>query len=82
MRVTDTGPVYAAGRIDPVPNQPKTPNHVFRVSDELWHEYGSACEDAGKTRSEDLRAYMLRIVQRWKRRQATGEDEGAADGRA
>jgi hypothetical protein len=77
----DTRAAYTASRVKPVPNQPKTPNHVFRVDDETWREYGSVCEDEGTTRSADLRAYMLRRIQRRKRRQPAGDgaDTGSGD---
>jgi hypothetical protein len=51
-----------------MPNQPKTPNRVIRVEDELWTDYGDACEADGTTRSDDLRAHMARKVKTWKRR--------------
>jgi hypothetical protein len=57
-----------------VPNKPKTPNRVIRVDDDLWRDYGAACETDGVTRSDDLRAYMLRKVKAWKRR-LTAETE-------
>jgi hypothetical protein len=53
-----------------VPNQPKTPNRVIRVEDELWREYGEACAAEGIKRSDDLRAHMTRKVKAWKRKLA------------
>lgn len=64
---------YAADTISRVPNQPKTPNRAIRVDDGLWREYGEACEDEGTTRSDDLRAHMLRKVRARQRRQAEAE---------
>ena len=61
---------YARGTIRRVPNQPKTPNRVIRVDEELWRDYAAACEAEGTTKSDDLRAHMLRKVKAWKRRQA------------
>ena len=58
-----------------VPNKPKTPNRVIRVDDDLWRDYGAACETDGVTRSDDLRAYMLRRVKAWKRRQTVEIEE-------
>ena len=58
-----------------VPNKPKTPNRVIRVDDDLWRDYGAACETDGVTRSDDLRAYMLRKVKAWKRRQTAEIEE-------
>jgi hypothetical protein len=71
----DTETAYAAGTISCVPNQPKTKNRVLRVDDELWRDYGAACEAEGVTKSYDLRAYMLRKVRAWKRRQRADAEE-------
>jgi hypothetical protein len=64
---------YAPDRIRRVPNKPKTPNRVIRVDEELWADYGRACEAEGTIRSEDLRAHMLRKVRAWKRRMSAEE---------
>lgn len=66
---------YAPTKIQGVPNKPKTPNRVIRVDDELWADYGRACEAEGTTRSEDLRAHMFRKVRAWKRRTRTSETQ-------
>jgi len=58
-----------------VPNKPKTPNRVIRVDHDLWRDYGAVCEADGITRSDDLRAYMLRKVKAWKRRQTAEIEE-------
>ena len=58
-----------------MPNKPKTPNRVIRVANDLWRDYGAVCETDGATRSDDLRAYMLRRVKAWKRRQAAETEE-------
>jgi hypothetical protein len=68
---------YARGTIRRVPNQPKTPNRVIRVDDDLWRDYGAACEAEGVTRSDDMRAHMLRKVRAWKRRAAATAGDGA-----
>jgi hypothetical protein len=65
---------YAADTISRVPNQPKTPNRAIRVEDGLWRDYGEACEEEGTTRSDDLRAHMLRKVRARKRRQEEPRD--------
>lgn len=62
-----------------MPNQPKTPNRVVRVEDELWADYGGACEAEGTTRADDLRAHMTRKVRTWKRRSAAPA-EGSSEG--
>ena len=68
---------YAADTLSRVPNQPKTPNRAIRVDDGLWRDYGEVCEEEGTTRSDDIRAHMLRKVRARQRRQAAGaEPEG------
>jgi len=63
----DSEAAYAADTISRVPNQPKTPNRAIRIDDELWRDYGDACEKEGTTRSEDLRAHMVRKVKAWRK---------------
>jgi hypothetical protein len=66
----------APGTLSRVPNQPKTPNRVIRVEEDLWRDYGEACAAEDTRRSDDLRAHMTRKVRAWKRRQAgTGRTE-------
>lgn len=60
----------APDTISAVPNQPKTPNRVIRVENDLWRDYTAACEAEGVTRSDDLRAHMMRKVRTWKRKRA------------
>lgn len=36
----------------------KTPPHAFRVSNELWRDFGYACEDLGTDRSAYFREFM------------------------
>lgn len=55
-----------------MPNQPKTPLRNIRVEDELWDDYGQACDAKGTTRSDDLRAHMTSEVEAWK---TAGDDE-------
>jgi hypothetical protein len=68
-------PANAPATLCRVPNKPKTPNRVIRVDHDLWRDYGAACEADGITRSDDLRAYMLRKVKAWKRRQTAETEE-------
>ena len=49
-------------------------NRVFRTEDGLWDDYEKACDAQGVSRSDDLRAHMLRKVRAWKRRQAKAAD--------
>lgn len=72
-------PAYAGDTISGVPNKPKTPNRVIRVEDGLWSDYTAACEEEGITRSDDLRAHMLRKVRAWKRRVAAKRDSHGDD---
>ena len=65
---------FAFGTICRVPNKPKTPNRVIRVDDQLWRDYGEACEAEGTTRSDDLRAHMLRKVRARKGRAGSAEE--------
>lgn len=60
-----------------MPNQPKTPNRVIRVDDDLWSDYGEACDAEGVTRSDDLREHMARKVRTWKRK-SSGHQDGSS----
>lgn len=60
---------HAPGNVSRVPNQPKTPNRAIRIDDDLWRDYGAACEAEGTTRSDEIRAHMTRKVRAWKRKQ-------------
>lgn len=54
-----------------------TPGRLIRVEDELWDDYGEACKAEGTTRSDDLRAHMVRKVRTWKRRSAAEANDAA-----
>lgn len=73
MKTAETA--NAPGTLSRVPNKPKTPNRVIRVDEDLWRDYRAACEAEGVKRSDDLRAYMLRKVKAWKRRQTAETEE-------
>lgn len=45
-----------------VPNQPKTPLHSFRVSDELWEAAKKRAEERGETLADALRAFLKRYT--------------------
>jgi hypothetical protein len=47
----------------------KTPQHVVRMDDETWAEYGLACEALGISRSDDLRMRAKERIAEWKRNQ-------------
>lgn len=57
-----------------MPNSPKTPNRAIRIEDDLWRDYGEACEADGTTRSDDVRAHMIRKVRAWKRKKADASE--------
>ncbi|WP_146159625.1 hypothetical protein [Allonocardiopsis opalescens] len=63
-----------------MPNKPKTPNRVIRVDDDLWEDYGRACDDDGVIRSDDLRAHMRRKVRAWKRKNEQRTGQESSDG--
>lgn len=47
----------------------KTPGRLIRFTDELWDDYGKACEALGTNRSDDLRRHAVGVVANWKREQ-------------
>lgn len=47
-----------------VPNQPKTPMHSFRCSDELWDAAKATAEKRGETVADVLRKALDRYVKR------------------
>lgn len=47
-----------------MPNQPKTPNRVIRISDELWVLVEEHAERDGCTKSDVVRAALERYVKR------------------
>jgi hypothetical protein len=55
-----------------VPNQPKTPKHNFRVSDELWNEARRLAAENGENLSEELRRFLERYI---RSRQKRSDDE-------
>lgn len=56
----------------------KTPGRLIRIKDELWADYGAACEALGTNRSDDLRRHMVATVAEHKRklRQIARESSG------
>lgn len=51
-------------RVRVVPNQPKTPMHSFRCSDELWEAAKATAERRGETVADVLRKALDRYVKR------------------
>ena len=47
-----------------MPNQPKTPNRVVRVDDELWHAAQKRAAEKGETVSDVVRGALRRYVRK------------------
>jgi hypothetical protein len=47
-----------------MPNQPKTPNRVVRVPDQLWHAAQAKAADRGEVLSEEIRKFLERYVRK------------------
>jgi predicted DNA-binding protein len=45
-----------------MPNQPKTPNRVIRIPDDLWALVEKRAERDGRTKSDVVRAALERYV--------------------
>lgn len=64
---TGIDPGYPA---DMAPRQVgKTPQHVVRMDNDTWAEYGLACEALGISRSDDMRMRAKERIAEWKRNQ-------------
>lgn len=48
---------------------------VVRIDDETWADYEKACQEKGVARATDMRMYVVREVNAWRKRQ---RDAGAA----
>jgi hypothetical protein len=46
------------------------PGRVVRIDDETWADYEKACEEKGVARATDIRMYVVREVNAWRRKQA------------
>lgn len=62
--VASASSVYASGKLRRVPNQPKTPNRVFRIPDELYRAAQDVAAERGESLSEVVRAALERYVKR------------------
>lgn len=49
-----------------------TPGRMVRIEDDLWAEYGQLCEEKGIARAADIRMYVVREVNAW--RKANGRE--------
>lgn len=45
------------------------PNRVVRVSNDDWSAYQQVCDEKGISRSDDLRMYIKREVNAWRKHQ-------------
>lgn len=45
------------------------PGRVVRIDDETWADYEKACAEKGVARATDIRMYVLREVNAWRKRQ-------------
>jgi len=47
------------------------PGRVVRIDDETWADYEKVCDEKGVARATDIRMYVVREVNAWRRRQRT-----------
>lgn len=52
-----------------------TPGRMVRIEDDVWSDYEKACKEKGIARAADIRMYVVREVNAWRKRQ---RDAGAA----
>jgi hypothetical protein len=45
------------------------PGRVVRIDDDTWADYEKACAEKGVARATDIRMYVLREVNAWRKRQ-------------
>lgn len=43
------------------------PGRVVRIDDETWAAYGALCEEKGIARAADMRMYVVREVNAWRK---------------
>ncbi|MFB7461243.1 hypothetical protein [Streptomyces sp. NPDC056188] len=46
-----------------------TPGRMVRIEDDVWADYEKACKEKGLARAADIRMYVVREVNAWRRRQ-------------
>ncbi|GGR61161.1 hypothetical protein [Streptomyces aurantiogriseus] len=46
-----------------------TPGRMVRIEDDVWADYEKACKEKGIARAADIRMYVIREVNAWRRRQ-------------
>lgn len=47
-----------------------TPGRMVRIEDDVWADYGRLCEEKGIARAADIRMYVVRQVNAWRKEQA------------
>jgi hypothetical protein len=45
------------------------PGRVVRIDDDTWADYEKACAEKGVARATDIRMYVVREVNAWRKRQ-------------
>ncbi|MER5694887.1 hypothetical protein ACWDBO_31255 [Streptomyces mirabilis] len=43
------------------------PGRVIRIDDETWADFGQLCEEKGIARAADIRMYVVREVNAWRK---------------
>ncbi|AYD83905.1 helix-turn-helix DNA binding protein [Gordonia phage Getalong] len=66
--------VITAGILEGVPNQPKTPLHCIRVSDDEWETWKKVAEAEGTTLADFIRTSVNNRVKRIARKRAGDSD--------
>lgn len=56
------------GILNPMPNQPKTPNRTIRVSDERWEAFRACAEHNGESMTDAICAAIDRYVARTRKK--------------
>ncbi|MFF7550895.1 hypothetical protein ACFZCU_45935 [Streptomyces canus] len=46
-----------------------TPGRMVRIEDDVWADYEKVCKEKGLARAADIRTYVVREVNAWRRRQ-------------
>lgn len=46
-----------------------TPGRMVRIEDDVWADYEKACKEKGLARAADIRTYVMREVNAWRKRQ-------------
>jgi hypothetical protein len=47
-----------------------TPGRMVRIEDDVWADYEQACKEKGIARAADIRMYVVREVNAWRKKQA------------